>query len=305
VSDATRVAGIAGTLTYALTSNGQPVVPASAPVTTIYSDLAMTIVAVAAATDAAGSASNAFLIAYPASLAIGTYYLKTVTTISAGNVLTDVDDRLILVPVTGSVSSSLATLDEFKAHLNLKGVTTTDAELQGFLDAATPVIENICGPILTRTVTAEKHDGGEGFRISLVVRQRPILAVSSVTEYAGDVATVLTQVTDPSAGTDFSYTVDLETGTITRRGSSGGVIPFYGGVDNILVTYTAGYATVPLNVRLAALFQAAHMFQSSQLSGRLLVRGVGEDSYSFAAGFGIPNRVRELLQPHQRIPGIA
>jgi uncharacterized phiE125 gp8 family phage protein len=300
VSDATRVAGVAGTLTYTLTSNGVAVVPASAPVTTIYSDQAMTQVAVAAATDAAGPAANAFLIAYPSTLAAGTYYLKTVTTIATGNVNTDVDDRLILVPVTGSVSSGLATLDEFKAHLKRRSIATTeDAKLQAFLDAATPVIEDITGAILPRSIV-EIHEGGV---TQITLRQRPVLSVASVTEYVGNVATALTGVANLAAGTTATYQLDMGVGTITRL-STGGYGAFAS--DQVIVSYTAGYATVPSNIHEAALFQAAHMYQSSQNGGRPSLReaAAAEDGYTYIGGYAIPNRVRELLQPQRRLPGI-
>lgn len=203
---------------------------------------------------------------------------------------------------------ALATLTEFKAHLNLRtSGSTTDPELQGFLDAATPVIENITGPVVPQTVTGEVHDGGNGNRLLFALRLRPVISVTSVTEYANGVATVLAQVANPALGTLNSFTLESATGIITRRNAGGDIGRFPAGVDNILVTYIAGYATVPDNVKLAAMFQAAHMFQSSQLGGRrqLNTAASGDDAYSWAAGFGIPNRVRELLQPHQRIPGIA
>jgi uncharacterized phiE125 gp8 family phage protein len=301
LSDATRVAGVAGTLTYTLSSSGTPVVPQSAPVTTIYSDQAMTQVAVAAATDAAGGAANAFLIAYPSTLAAGTYYIKTVTTISTGNVLTDVDDRLILVPVTGSVSSALVTLAEFKAHLKDRSTSTTDdAKLQGFLDSATFVIEKITGAILPRSIV-EVHDGGV---CELALRQRPVMSVASVTEYAGNVATALTGAASLAAGTSTSYLLDTGLGTVARLSASG-FSTF--AADQVVVSYTAGYSTVPANIHEAALFQAAHMFQSSQNGGRPSLRdsGAAQDGYTYVGGFAVPNRVRELLQPQQRLPGIA
>lgn len=203
----------------------------------------------------------------------------------------------------------LATLADLKSHLNIPaGDTTQDTELQGFLDAATPVIENITGPIVAKTVTAERHSGGTGSRSTILLRQRPVTAVTTVVEFVGNYAQTVAVVADPSAATAYSCTFDPETGQLTRRVSGGQTYPWAWGEDNIYVTYTAGYATVPANVRLAALFQAAHLYQSSQLGGRPSwgSSAGADDAYAaLPASYAVPNRVRELLDGNQRIPGMA
>lgn len=204
---------------------------------------------------------------------------------------------------------ALASLADLKAHVNIPtGDTTQDAELQGFLDAATAVVENICGPIVSRSSIVEAHSGN-GARTTIVLRQRPVQSVQSVTEYVGgNTAQALTLAANPAAATTYSYTLDIETGTLTRRVGTGQSYPFTAGDDNIVVTYTAGFAAVPANVRLAALFQAAHLYQSSQLGGRPSWAGAGnqgDDGYSTSSGYAIPNRVRELLEPNNRIAGFA
>lgn len=204
--------------------------------------------------------------------------------------------------------TDLATLADLKAHLNIPASDTTqDGELQGFLDAATPVIENITGPIVARTVTAERHSGGMGNRTTLVLRQRPVTAVTEVVEYVGNTAQTLAVVADPTQVTAYCVTFDPETAQLVRRVNGGQEYPYAWGVDNIWVTYTCGWSAVPANVRLAALFQAAHLYQTSQLGGRPAWNSGGiDDAYaSPPSSYAVPNRVRELLDGNQRIPGIA
>ena len=201
--------------------------------------------------------------------------------------------------------ADLATLSQVRMACNIPAADTTqDAELQLFLSAATAVVENITGPIVSRSVT-ETHDGGAGTRTTLVLRQRPLLSIQSVTEYVGLTANSLVQAATPAASTAFSYTVDMETATLTRRLSSGQSFAWAWGDQNVTITYTAGFATVPLNIVLATLEQVRHMYQTTQLGGRPSFGGTGDGGYQTGYGYGIPNSVREYLQANQRIPGIA
>lgn len=306
MSDVTRIAGQAQTFPYYLRdAQNQLVTPLSAPQQSIHAssaDAATGANPLSGPTALTGSAGS-YTATYPVGLAAGTYYLRTVTALTGSTTLTDVDDRLILQTVTGSVTSALATLDEFKAHINWKSTsTTTEAELQDFLNAATPVVEHITGPVLPRQVT-ELHSGGTAF---LVLRERPVMDVIGITEYAGSVARVLTFAASPAAATANSYTLDLPTATVVRRAAGGSSITFPDGDLNVTVVYDAGYASVPYNVKKAALEQAGHMFRQTQLGGRpSLQAAVAGGGVSTGYGFGVPNAVEEYLNANRRLPGIA
>lgn len=206
------------------------------------------------------------------------------------------------------MTTTLATLAEFKSHLRMPATADAveDPRLQSFLNAATAVVENICGPINTTPTLTELHDGGNGSRTQITLRQRPVLSITSVTEYFGNGSLVLAQVATPAAATAYCYTLEQETGTLTRRVAPGIAYPFAFGVANVVVVYTAGFAVVPDNVHLAALLQAAHLYHTTQQGGRPGFNGsaAAEDGYG-GTSYAIPNRVRELLAPNMRIPGIA
>jgi hypothetical protein len=234
--------------------------------------------------------------------AAGTFALKTIySATGTGPVVTDTND-VVVVYAFGGGTGSVGTLADLKATLNdTSGSTANDAELQRFLDAALPVIESITGPIAPRAFF-ETHDGG---RSKIVLRQLPVISIASLTEYTGVTPQILTLVTDPSMASTYSYSYDPQSGLVDRR-VPGGVVPFAAGTDNILVTYTAGYAVTPGHIYQAVLLQAAFMYQSTQLGGRPSFNG--NASYGGAAGsgfgFGIPNMVRQLVEPAQHAPGI-
>lgn len=300
MSTAQRVAGVAGTFSYTLN-----VVPFGIPQLTIYSDVGRTVVALASAPTVATGNPSVFTASYPSTLAAGTYYLSFSTVITnAQPPLVDADDTLVLATVIGTVNPVLITLAEAKLHLNIgTGDTGHDTEIQSFIDAATPVVEHVCGPIVG-SAYAESYDGGLAY-ISL--RHNPVQVVTSVIEYRGTAAYVLAASTVPGTGGAYQYSVELDTGRVIRR-SSGVETPFPIGRGSVVIAYTAGRATVPPNITLAAKELVRHWYQQTQQGGRptFAASGAIEDiTPAVLQGFAVPNRVRELLMPHKRAPSVA
>jgi hypothetical protein len=270
------------------------------PTVTLFTDSGHTTPYGGAGRVVTGSGNN---WSYPINdLPVGTYYLHEQATTASGTVSSDTDSLVILSGSIGS-TGSLATLAELKTELNIDtSITTYDTELQGFLDAATPVVEGITGPILQRQVTSEPHDGGKPV---IVPRQQPVLSITSVTEYVGPVAYTLTAAATPAQATGaFAYTADPVTGTITRR-AAGEAIPFPGGRDNVLVTYTVGTSTVHPNARLAALMYAAAMWQDTQNGFALTGAAESEDGYEPSALYVVTQRIRSLLDSEAKLSGFA
>lgn len=199
--------------------------------------------------------------------------------------------------------TSIVSLADARAHLNFTADTSHDTELQGFIDAATPVIEDIVGAIVSTTWTAEEHDARGGRVIFL--RHPPVFDVTTVTEYRMGTAYTLTEVATPALAAANTYAVDLTTGRILRGWSAmWGWGYSYG--DIIQVTYESGRATVPANIRLAALELIRHLYQLSQQGGRPAFSGGAVDEGPWTpSGFAVPTRVIELLAPNQRPPCVA
>ncbi|HEU5085667.1 MAG TPA: hypothetical protein VFU14_20165 [Acidimicrobiales bacterium] len=112
-----------------------------------------------------------------------------------------------------------------------------DGRIARLVTAVSRRIDRLCGPVVEREVT-EAHDGGLP---SIVLEVGPVASITSVTEWAGGVGTVLTAETlevFPSAGYLAS---DLATHRprLVRR-ASGGTRPFRPGAGNVVVVYQAG-----------------------------------------------------------------
>lgn len=167
-------------------------------------------------------------------------------------------------------------LADAKAHLNVT-VTTYDAELRRFLDVATDLCESYTGRSLRRRTVTEALDGG---RSSLVLRQAPVLSVTSV-------------VVDGTTMSDLA--VDLPNGIVYTDDDESGI--FTPGRQTITVTYVAGWAAPPADVQQAVLETLRHLWttQRGGMDGRNPFAG---DEYAAGTGWSLPRRVIELLQPY-------
>lgn len=174
--------------------------------------------------------------------------------------------------------SAVVTLGEAEAHLNI-GSMVHDDELTRFIDAATTMCESWTGRSLRlRTVSGELHDGG---RATLLLRQTPVASVTTVVE---------------DAVTASGFVVDTDNGIVYR--DSDGDATWVGGRRAVSVTYQAGWATPPDDVKQAVLEALRHLWttQRGAMDGR---NPFGGDEYASGTGWSLPRRVMELLAPYQ------
>lgn len=189
------------------------------------------------------------------------------------------------------------TVAEVKAELNTTS-TADDTELQGFIDAATSVVENITGPVASTAYT-ERHDGGQP---AIVLTRYPVITVDSITEYdtQGTGTTLNQEPLGTATYTDDGYRVDLPVGVLTR--TAGGIVTrFAPGTANVVVSYHAGQSTVPAAVRMAALEFIRRWWTSSQASGSVTYP-VDLDQLSGQDLTG-PS-IRTLLAPYRKAPHV-
>lgn len=203
--------------------------------------------------------------------------------------------------------ATIVSLTDVKEHLKIPPSNRqVDAKLIRYITGSARIIEGIVGPVLQRSVT-EWHDGGTN---AVVLRQRPTVSITSVTEWRGPVPYVLTAVADPGHGTTYSYLWEPENNRIVRRTAGGGTITFPGLAQSVQVIYVTGRAAVPEDIRFGTLELIrtnwiAHQQQGLGHGGQV---GLGNDDDAPTQpmlGFFVPNSVREILAPSKRAPSIA
>lgn len=173
--------------------------------------------------------------------------------------------------------------------------------LQWCVSAATSMVEQIVG-ITAQTTYSESYDGGVPVIYPL---HQPLLSVQGVTEYIGTAVYPLTEQPLGSQRDAWGYTVNLMNGTIERRTWGGGPALFMPGEANVVVAYTAGYATIPENIHLAALALIRHLYAYFLPRFKGSRDSWDDGSSPVAMGYAMPNFVREMLAHDWRGPGIA
>lgn len=239
----------------------------------------------------------------------GGYMATWVATLASGAVVTYPTTGYLDVRVEQNLTTAggqqLVSLSDAKAYLNIPAASRDqDSKIVQMIESATPMVEAITGPIVQRSYN-EWYDGGNPF---VVLRNRPVLALTSVTEYRGPIAYALTIITDPGHGTIYSCMLD-EFGRVERRSAGGGIIAFPAMPQSVNVVYTAGLAAVPDNVRHGTLELLRINYQQTQQGGRpAFGSSVGgmEDQFEQMniLGFYMPRRVREMLSASRRFPSL-
>lgn len=183
-----------------------------------------------------------------------------------------------------AITDGLITLDEARASLGWASTDTTkDPDLERYIEAATPVVENITGPLLVKSRTFT-FDGGVG-QLVLPVR------FTSVTSIVEDGVTITDFVAEPTRG-------------LITAGTTTGTRYFSSGVQNVVVTVSVGSATIPANVKLATRELVRFWWQQGQ-QANIPAFGSAPESMPLPMGFAVPRRVMELLEPSPRVAGFA
>lgn len=183
-------------------------------------------------------------------------------------------------------------------------ITSSETELAVLNTAISNEIDNLCGPVVQRSVT-ETHDGG---RDTIRLRRRPVAAVTALDEY---------QSTTPTALTSDSVTLHNQAGFVLRgtegrvtRRSGGSTRWFASGDQNVVVTYVAGRVAVTSSSGAETFKQAAGIMAKDVWRG---VNGQGTETFGAAfdpetgallLGPELLNKVRALLYRELEAPVI-
>lgn len=179
----------------------------------------------------------------------------------------------------------LISLDEVIAGLRMPSNAdpAKAQDLRLYVAAATPVIEDITGPMLAATKSFTTWGGGSAVVLPHLPNQ--ILGITA------EGAPVVDYVPDLASGI-------LYAGTRTSVGS------FPSG--ELVITYRIGSAEIPPNVRLAARELVRFWWQGGMQGSGGNIRSQQTDGEAFTpSGYAVPRRVMELCTPHQQVGGFA
>lgn len=188
-------------------------------------------------------------------------------------------------------TTDVITLEDTRRELRLNSAAFDDT-LDLLISAVSERLDELCGPIVVRTVT-ESHQGGTG---RILLRQTPVASVTTVREFTGTVEQVLVAETNATKSSNDFY-LDGTTGILYRR-TGGYATWFPGGAGNVVVEYVAGrFATtadVTAKFRMAARIMVKHFWRYEAGSGSQAF-GANDEGLGAIATFAVPRSVLELL----------
>ena len=184
--------------------------------------------------------------------------------------------------------------DEALEFLNIPAASANENEIRRFIDASTDLAESYVGQILgRRTFTSELYDGGQEF---IRIRNPKAMTISSVYEN-GELVSSSNYVLDYTGQRLYR----IGSGTLYATNSYG---YWTAGMNNISITYVAGYVNPPMAAKQGVLEILRHLWQTQRGAINVMSRTQSGDELYNTPTYSLPRRAMELLDPTS-FPGMA
>jgi len=189
--------------------------------------------------------------------------------------------------------ANLITLAEYKEAEGLSN-PKDDLRLQTLIPSISELVKTYCGNSLLDYYSTNKVETFSIDWATSVVQltESPLNTVVSVEErrsYNEAYATLTTA--------NFDYYVDGNTDSIIRTNSGGRTINWATGVGAVKITYTAGYATLPVDLKLAVIDLVTYYFKREHKERRTLGSASIQNSASTSQSdnVGFPDHIKRVL----------
>ena len=184
--------------------------------------------------------------------------------------------------------------DEALEFLNIPAASANENEIRRFIDASTDLAESYVGQVLgRRTFTSELYDGGQEF---IRIRNPKAMTITSVYEN-GALVSASNYVLDYTGQRLYR----VGSGTLYATNSYG---YWTAGMNNISITYVAGYVNPPMAAKQGVLEILRHLWQTQRGAINVMSRTQSGDELYNTPTYSLPRRAMELLDPTS-FPGMA
>lgn len=182
------------------------------------------------------------------------------------------------------MGANLVTLAEYKAYA---GITSTnqDAEINAIIPKASQLVKTICHRTFVDYVNDNKEEVFSGGWSKLFLKEYPVLSIGSVeasVDYGASYVE-LVEFTD--------YVLDLEDGAITCIYAT--EFPKY--VNGYKVTYTAGYETLPEDLKVAVLDLVTYYMKNDMAVHSPKAPGTNSVQVEYITTANLPAHIRRVL----------
>lgn len=182
------------------------------------------------------------------------------------------------------MASNLVTLSEYKTYVGIVSPTQDDA-ISTIITKVSQLVKNVCRRTFVDWVDESKseiYSGGDSFTL----QEFPVLAVSSV-EYSSDYGanyTTLTEYTD--------WVLDRQNEQI-KPISSNGVFDY--AINGYRVTYTAGYESIPEDLKLAVLDLVTYYLKNDSAIHSNKSPGTNSVQIEYISTTNLPAHIKRVL----------
>lgn len=182
------------------------------------------------------------------------------------------------------MGANLVTLAEYKAYAGIAS-TNQDTQINSIIPIASQLVKTFCHRTFVDYVSESKTEVFSGGWSKLYLKEYPILSIGSVevsSDY-GNNYTELTEFTD--------YVLDAEDGAITCINAE----EFPKVVNGYKVTYTAGYETLPADLKVAVLDLITYYLKNDMSVHSPKAPGTNSVQVEYITTANLPAHIRRVL----------
>ena len=197
------------------------------------------------------------------------------------------------------IMANLVTTREYKDFAGLTGVSE-DAKLNVIIPSISQAVKSYCGTSIIDFYSTDKvefFDIKDNETFQIMVDESPLVSVSEVQEREGQSGTYTTLISEDSDGSGkYEYVIDTERDLITRTTALGDKF-FPKGRKAVKVTYRAGYASTPADLKLAC-FDLVKYYLKDERKSAMTIQGAqvrNEVSTSLRDNIDFPDHIKRIL----------
>ena len=199
------------------------------------------------------------------------------------------------------MGSNLVTLQEYKAYVGISS-TNQDSQIQALIPRVSTLVKSICRRSFVDYIDEQKTEVFSGGDFKLVLQETPVLQVISVetsTDY-GNTYTELEPFKHYALDQEnscivpvqvFGYTADYWDGLVKRTSTPS----FPRRVNGYRVSYTAGYETLPEDLKLAVMDLVTYYQRNDSAIHSSKAVGANTVQIEYVTNTSLPAHIRRVL----------
>lgn len=190
--------------------------------------------------------------------------------------------------------ADLITVAQYKDAEGLRGEKDDD-RLAVIVPQVSDLVKKYCGVSFIdyySTSKTETFSIDDNYTTTIIVSESPLVAVSAVEERTSYSEAYKTLTTG-----NYEYYVDTESDAVIRTTKEGNPTPFAKGMGAIKITYTAGYASTPEDLKLA-LFDLVNYYMKDEHKERRTLGGANiqnQGTSGIRTSSDFPDHIKRVL----------